>query len=304
MKILLSSLLILGSLSSFANADEEFVPTLEVCSSSSKLRRAARKAGISKRRAQALCEAYELKLIEQGDKADTGLSPQEDDDLDKLLEAIGLKRNFYVTDLRRRFTLALTPGTLDDEPSTPELLSGVETWGCLVHEPYKGVGGLTGSVDKNVVGISFKNIGFYTTDNSGYEYGLIQGKELIGSDQDNLKVRAVRYNYYCTRNPEDCNRDNAESTVLYVEETIQGKGIIGYVTDYIDGFGIDPNEAALQFLRAKAGQALNRVTYNECKDFRLFTGCEMVTKYYECYDNPETASKLINQVLGLGFLNN
>lgn len=83
---------------------------------------------------QAIYEAYEHKLLEQGDKTDTGLKTQENDDLDKLLEAIGLKRNFYVIDLRKRFTLALTSGA-------------VNIWGCLVHEPWKDFGNLTGSVD-------------------------------------------------------------------------------------------------------------------------------------------------------------
>lgn len=298
MKFLLSAMLIFSAFSvqEVQANDEEFKPSLEVCESGRKLRAAAKKAGISTRRARAICEAYELKLLEQSGKSDTDLDPGEDDDLDKLLESIGLKRNFYVTDLRRRFTLALTPGALDDEPSIPGLLGATDTWGCLAHEPWKETGGLTGSVDKNIVGISFKNIGFFNIDNSGFEYGLIEGKELIGSDQDNRKARAVRYSYYCEKGkPEDCNQDNYDTRVLYVEETVQGKGILGYLADYVDGFGIDPEEAAMQFLRNKAGQALNRVTYNECKDFRLFTGCEMVTKYYECY---EDSSIMFSQFFG------
>lgn len=289
-------MLLFGSLAGFAADREEFVPTIEVCDSNKKMKRAARKYKISRRTVRAMCEAYKLKLMENANKTDTDLDPGEEDDLDALLEAIGLKRNFYVTDLRRRFTLALTPGVLEDEPSIPGLLRSVDTWGCLAHEPWKGEGGLTGSVDKNVVGIQFSNIGFYNSDNSGYEYGLIDGKELIGSDQDNLKARAIRYAYYCEKNPNDCNQENYDSRVLYVEETIQGKGILGYVGDYVNGFGIDANEAALQFLRNKAGQALNRVTFNECKDFRLFTGCELVTKYYECY---EDSALLFNQLYGL-----
>lgn len=288
MKLLLSFILIMSSFTVLADASD-FVPSHEVCEKEGRrFRRIARRANVGVREARRICDRYYEALINANANGDlTTLDPGEEDDLEALLDSLGLRRNFYVQALRERFVLAMTPGVLEEEPSKQELLKAQDTWACLSHEPFER-GNLSGSTETKVVGISFSGIGEYIRDNSGFEYAVINQEELISSDMEQDKVRAVRYEYYCERNGE-CNQENYDQRVLIVEETVRRQGLIGYIVDLIDGFGINQDEAVQTFLRANAVRALNRVTDNTCG----WSSCELVTKYYECYEDRDAVIGLL-----------
>ncbi len=285
MKLLLLTLIAL-SFSAFAGIDD-FEPSIKTCNNTGKLKKAAKKADISKLAAQKICRVYLKDLADTA--TDTKINGTTDDkDIDDLLEALGLKRNVYALDLRIRFTQALSPSITEGAETAREVLQAVDTWPCIIHQPFNG-SDLSGSAKNETTGIAFSVLANLIQDDSGYKYGYRNNVELAGADRNNENIRSIRYEYFCEKEGnENCTVENYDQRVLYIEETLQGPGLITYISNYLSGGGIDAEEAVMQLLRNKAVPALNNITNNQCSDFRLFTGCEMVVNYYECFEDVNT----------------
>ena len=289
---------------SFASLDkriEAFTATIRqdfsICSNLKKQNVTAKAHQISTLTANTICTKMRRNILQNlGPAADPTFGDEAflGNILDEILRSTDIRRNVYVTGLRRRFARSYKPGIEYDAPSPATLLDRDEGWICRVHKPFTdGPGGNVTGSPMNLSTLRFTIMNHLIEDDNGFLYDTANGMELAATGLNGEIVRSIRLEYYCQdADFRDCNEENANSRTLIIEEAIRVKSLVmrffGHLFDNVPMVRSELENTLHSYLAARAGRSMNDyLTENRehCTGEEFFRGCETAVNYLECFDD-------------------
>ena len=216
-----------------------------------------------------------------------------------------IKRNPYISGLRKRFKRAEKPGITPSAPLPHELFnpnvnSGI--WFCHIYEPFSGAS-ISGNDSKVFQTLQFDVNAYRTVDDGGYTYDYQNGMEFSGRSSGSDEVlRNIRLEYFCDKQYDDagaritCTEENSSSRQLLIEESQSVNNFWNVFKNLfvIGDLSVSDDEAIQNFLASQASRSLgDYITENKAKCSSLILDCEVASRYLECTENFDEINQII-----------
>ena len=228
--------------------------------------------------------------------------------VEQIFRANKIRRNPYISGLRKRFQRAEKPGITPTAPAPHELFNpdvngGV--WFCHIYEPFSGTS-LSRNDSSIFQAIQFSVSAYRTQDDGGYTYDYQNGMEFSGSSGGSDEVlRSIRLEYFCDKQYDDagnritCAEENSSSRQLLIEESQSINNFWNLFKNLfvVGDLSVSNDEAIQTFLASKASRSLgDYIQENKAKCSSYIQDCEVASRYLECTENFGEISKIITKV--------
>ena len=281
------------------------------------LDRAAGRLGIPHTLAIRICDQLQKQALDEVERLgaqSVGPGAYSDESLiwwqvvEQIFKTHKIKRNPYISGLRKRFKRADKPGITPSAPLPHELFnpnvnSGI--WFCHAYEPFSGasISGNDGSIFQT---LQFDVNAYRTTDDSGYTYDYQNGMEFAGRSGGSDEVlRNIRLEYFCDKQYDSagtritCTEENSSSRQLLIEESQSVNNFWNLFKNLfvVGSLSVNDDEAIQGFLASKASRSLgDYITGNKTKCSSLIVDCEVASRYLECTENFGEISRIIEKI--------